>query len=245
MLLREDEWLAKRLGVKCYALSYNSDAVGECSVIESQLLVQKACWENEDLPCFVYSKILTQNTNIVEVFQENGFRVVDTHIQFEHTGESIRGNCDQAINFRYAKPEDEEDVSDIARKTFRYSRFHLDNMIPNKIADDLKSDWARNFFLNKRGDHMIIAECKGEIAGFAQLLVRGESLIIDLIAVQKKFQGKRIGFQMLLHILDLFSARFSIVVGTQVANIASLRLYENAGFLITSSSYILHYHYQK
>ena len=242
---REDLWLAKKLDTRCYALSFDPNELNECTDIKNQLLKQKSSWENEGLPSFVYLNISTQHKNFIEVFQEHGFRVVDTNIQLKYTGESIRRNSDKAINFRFAKAEDEEEVSEIARKTFRYSRFHLDNKIPNKIADDLKSDWARNFFHNKRGEHMIIAECEGEIAGFAQLLVRNQKLIIDLIAVKKNFQGKGIGVQMLLHILDLFSVKYSIVVGTQVANIASLRLYQKVGFHISSSSYILHFHYPK
>jgi len=66
---------------------------------------------------------------------------------------------------------------------------------------------------------------------------------IDLVAVAPSFQQKGVG-RALVH---FFLARYGsgcdrLQVGTQIANVASCRLYEASGMRIERAEYVLHMH---
>jgi hypothetical protein len=45
--------------------------------------------------------------------------------------------------------------------------------------------------------------------------------------------------------VEHYRGRGALLVGTQVANIPSVRLYERMGFSLSSSQYVLHLHVEK
>jgi ribosomal protein S18 acetylase RimI-like enzyme len=141
-----------------------------------------------------------------------------------------------------ALPGDRQAVEDIARKSFLYSRFHLDPAFSRAVADRIKAEWAGNFFHGQRGDHMVVAEVAGAVRGFLQLLQdEPERMTIDLIAVAEDVRGRGVASAMMGYAMRACRAR-TLRVGTQAANLASLRLYENLGFRVIATSYVLHRH---
>jgi GNAT superfamily N-acetyltransferase len=138
-------------------------------------------------------------------------------------------------------------VEAIAGSAFRYSRFHLDPQIPKSLADKVKAVWAGNWFAGQRGDGMVVAEDAGQVAGFLQLLWSGEQcLVIDLVAVRPQSARKglsraMIGFAQANGTGDARRAA-GMIVGTQAANVPSVRLYESLGFRLRQTKFVLHHH---
>ncbi|MBP1741959.1 MAG: hypothetical protein H6Q48_4252, partial [Deltaproteobacteria bacterium] len=94
-----------------------------------------------------------------------------------------------------------------------------------------------------RGDNMVVAIKDSSPAGFLQLLYSGKDLVIDLIAVEEKFRRMGIARAM-IHFAETALRGFEeIAVGTQIANVPSIRLYEKLGFRVASSVYTFHYHH--
>jgi ribosomal protein S18 acetylase RimI-like enzyme len=146
---------------------------------------------------------------------------------------------------RLARAGDREAVASLAGRAFRFSRFHLDPAIPRGLADRVKAGWAANFFAGARGDAMVVAEQDGAVAGFL-LLLRGPSdgVTIDLIAVAPESARQGLARAMIG-----FAAQGAggarpkgWRVGTQAANIASVRLYESLGFRLSQAQFVLHHH---
>jgi ribosomal protein S18 acetylase RimI-like enzyme len=157
----------------------------------------------------------------------------------------IVGSYDFSDNYviRFAEAFDEKQIRNLANRSFKYSRFHLDPSIPDEVANRIKNEWAGNFFAGNRGQQMVIAANDNRILGFAQLLfVKDKSITIDLIAVDKNIRQKGVASNMISYIEENYHSFEKIIAGTQVANIASLRLYEKCGFKITGANYIFHYH---
>lgn len=176
--------------------------------------------------------------------QDLGFCVIDTNVQLSLTNladfqftSSITG-----YQFREAKESDRPAVEAIAGDAFSQTRFHLDPLISNHVADGLKAKWAGNYFSGERGDGMIVALKDTEVVGFLQYFVSDRSLTIDLIAVSERHRGKGIGSAMIALAGNPKEPLQKMIVGTQISNTRSLRTYERLGFRICSSSYILHYH---
>ena len=172
-----------------------------------------------------------------------GFQVVDVSVNFSAKCNKIQcGN--EVDNIRFARPDDKNSVFKLASENFKFTRFHNDPNIPNKIANKIKGNWTTNFFEGNRGNEMIVAEESQNIVGFLLLIYKKDSLIIDLIAVSKRYLRKGIAFKMVTFLLTnqkfSFHPEHLIKVGTQISNISSLNFYKKIGFEIQSTNLVLH-----
>jgi ribosomal protein S18 acetylase RimI-like enzyme len=225
-----DEWLGERLGTRCWRVSPSNEGVALDS------LGSKGA-------CFAYAKVPVAEIGLVRDLIGHGFYPVDVALQFE----GVVQPAPAGSGIRFAAPADRDGVARVAGATFEFSRFHLDPAIPRNLANAMKAEWAGNFFVGLRGDGMVVAEVDGRVAGFLQLLWRPQNvLLVDLIGVDRACQGRGIARQ-LIH----FAAQkgtgdgrvpAAIHVGTQVANVKSVRLYESLGLRQASAHYVLHYH---
>jgi GNAT superfamily N-acetyltransferase len=110
------------------------------------------------------------------------------------------------------------------------------------VANKIKSHWTGNFFKGKRGDWMIVMTCLGKVMGFLQLLSKDDTIIIDLIAVDKIHQGRGLAAGMIEFAAKQCGEWSRMQVGTQLSNVPSTRAYEKLGFRMYGSSYVFHYH---
>ncbi len=194
-----------------------------------------------DAAGFIFAKVPSSDIPIVQELEAFGFRLVDVGLQLEASKVSISRTARGEV--RTAVPGDEEEVKRLAGTSFVWSRFHSDPLIPNETANEIKSAWAGNFFRGERGDTMVVAEAGGEVAGFLLLLWDSEKkLVIDLIAVAADARGRGLGLGMIGFAAQHLNPSHGWRVGTQLANRASLQLYEQAGFRMVSSEIILHRH---
>lgn len=195
----------------------------------------------EEKGVFIYAKVPTHDIRSTRFLENKGFYLVDTNVTFEGSVSPGRDKTD-SYAMRLALKKDEKEVSEIARNSFIYSRFHLDPAFPAKVADQIKSEWVRNFFKGKRGDAMVIALQGKSIMGFLQLFCNNGILTIDQIAVSEKHQRRGIAVSMILYAQEHCKGIKSIRVGTQISNIPAMRLYEKLGLKVSGTSYVLHYH---
>ncbi len=203
--------------------------------------IEKELREISRNPCFIYSKINVENLSLAKQLEAFGFSIIDTNIILEKNAplfSSFIGNCD--VDF--AIQNDKNEVMNLAASSFRFSRFHLDPNIPNDIANKIKSKWVENFFLNKRGTHLIVAKIKQIVAGFLLCIKDKNILYIDLFAVDSKKRGMGVANDMInfavLNIPDIHT----VIIGTQLANIPSINLFLKLDFKLKESKYIFHYH---
>jgi ribosomal protein S18 acetylase RimI-like enzyme len=193
---------------------------------------------------FATAKVDVDDTARALALQDIGFRVVDTGL----TLEADKVAPEDAGAARFARASDRAAVEAIAGSAFRYSRFHLDPALPDALANRIKAEWAGNWFQGARGDGMVVAEQPvGVVAGFLQLCwAAGDRLVIDLIAVRPESARRGLARAM----IGFASARgtgdarrpSSMLVGTQSANTASVRLYESLGFRLRGARFVLHHH---
>jgi ribosomal protein S18 acetylase RimI-like enzyme len=67
-------------------------------------------------------------------------------------------------------------------------------------------------------------------------------LVIDLIAVRARTVGRGLATAMIRHAARTCGKPDKLRVGTQVANVGSLALYQRMGFENHRSPYVLHFH---
>ncbi len=229
--LIRDDFLAALIGRPTFriALAPDGDNTGIFNTIRTA----------QQQPVFLYARVPTSSVDAMRQLAERGFCIVDTNVTFER---SASGDRSIAGATRWARPGDRNAVMTLAAHCFDHSRLHLDPMIPRAVADRSRAEWAGNFFAGKRGDHMILGECDGALAGFAQLIgPRDGVLTIDLIGVAAPFRRRGVAGS-LVSAAGAITGTQLLRVGTQIANTGSLRLYESLGFRIAETHYVLHYH---
>jgi GNAT superfamily N-acetyltransferase len=236
-MIFKDTWLTKQM-LKCvYQLKEKN--ISKKYFLESWKSFKK---NHIDENYFVYSKINTSSVNTWQCLEIADFKLVDTNIRFElNTSPNIELREKSNVKIVFAKKKHENAITDIARNNFLFSRFHLDPLIDNQIANQIKQNWVKNYFYDKRGDQMVLALLNNQPVGFLQLIVNESGFIIDLIGVDKIAQGKGIASSMILFAIKNLK-RSCMKVGTQIGNIPSIKLYQKLGFILTGSDYVFHYH---
>jgi len=189
-------------------------------------------------PGFYFAKVASDRVADVRALERRGFGVVDVNVTFE-LQRAVAGSSEVTVGLLADGEADA--VLAIAGSAFRYSRFHLDPEVGAELAHHVKREWIRNYVRGVRGDGLLVARLAGKPVGFLAPLVANGTAVIDLVAVATEAHGRGVGTAL----VAAFCARYPSlprVVGTQVANVPSIRLYTKLGFALARSQYILHLH---
>lgn len=239
--LKSDKWLSSMLGKPAYRLDLKEVGVARqgWEGLETELKDKLG-----SAPAFIYAKTASSDLRHARLLERAGFHLADTSVTFEKPLVDKDMPAAGGFTIRFAEEKDRQGVMRVAEKSFTYSRFHMDPLIPRKTADRIKSEWAGNYFSGNRGDEMVVGEEKGRIAGFVQIINSQETLVIDLIAVDRDFRRCGLAAGMIRFIERGNPESRHILVGTQAANTASMSLYETLGFRIKETGYVFHCHWE-
>lgn len=158
-----------------------------------------------------------------------GFRKVETLVSLAR---AVRRGVPMPEGVRAARSEDADAAGcrRVGEAAFTSDRYHADPDVPDEAADALKGAWAYNAVM-ARADRVFIYDEGNGILGFNACLLRGQTVVIDLIGVMPGRQGAGIGAKLLLAMDADYQGRADRVeVGTQLSNSGSLTFYKNDGF---------------
>jgi len=241
--IQDDAWLSDLFGYPVYRVEMPARAPANEDVLGP---LRRRLEEMSDEPAFYYVKVSSSSVAQVEACAAMGFNVVDTSVTLERTGASAAGQS-PGLEIRESLPEEETPILDMAEHVFTFSRFHLDPRMPAGLADKIKRAWVRECARGMRGEHLWVALLEGRPAGFLACLKKNEDgravWIIDLMGVDRTRRGLGVGRGLVDHFIREGAGHRALLrVGTQAANIPSLRLYQRCGFLVSDTQYVLHAH---
>lgn len=246
MKIDSDPWLKAIFGYPVFRLAVSAEDTAEG--LSDQIGAFLSRGQRKDRS-FYYTRIPTTRVDCLTTLTSVGFNVVDVAVTFAMPVGAVRhsGELGVPVLIRDARPGDHSILLKIASSCFGYSRFHLDPAIPNDTANAVKRAWVQSYCQSQRGERLLVAERDGQPVGFLAILARGSGnrakWIIDLLGVDSAHQGCGIGQALVEAFIAAGNVRAqSLQVGTQVANLPSLRLYEKCGFRIIESAYVLHAH---
>lgn len=255
MIVQRDSWLSEQFGYDAFrvAVEPRVETSGrspyacvdpDLHFLASRLPARAA----QAQPAFYYAKVPTHQVETVAALNALGFRVVDVNITLSCAPQVITNPiCHTGLIVREAALHDGDAILDIAASCFRYSRFHLDPAIPVERAHALKRAWVQSYLTRQRGEQLLAAFVDDCPVGFLAVLatkIKGKNaLVIDLVGVDQAQQGRGVGKALVGAFLVECTKRGTLaVVGTQAANLPSLRLYEAMGFRVCETTYVLHAH---
>lgn len=242
MQIREDPWLSAVLGRSVFRVDALA-APDPCEALNRHAEGQTAA--------MYYANVATDRVDLVRQLAAAGFYVVDVNVTFRKQADgqppSAGPRASASCSVVAARPEHRQQVLGIAERCFRYSRFHLDPALPKELADKIKHDWVLSYFNQQRGDRLWVAQVDGRAIGFLAAMVAREGGVrlstIDLMGVDEGRQRQGIGGTLVSAFLDWSRSRCeAFQVGTQAANVPSMRFYEACGFTVWSTAYVMHKH---
>lgn len=219
--MREDPWLAERLGCPVMTVEAGDDPA-----------------VSADTQTFFQSRVPTSDVPRVSALERAGWSVIDVTVTLRRDPGIDGAGGSWAVGPPGA--EDREALLAIAETDYDVSRFHLDPQIPSATACRIKRDWLAACLDGERGDHVLVASTEAGPAGFLAVLRTPTALVIDLIAVREEARGMGAGRALVAHLLR--ASEHAVEVGTQVANVGALRFYEALGFQTRETRYVLHRH---
>lgn len=239
MAIAEDSWLSEMLG--CSTFKVESDRSLSCTSLDRHA--------SQQTRAIYYAKIPIDGVEWVRQLSAIGFYTVDVNVTFAIDSQNGKPHSalETAIPISEIRSGDRQAVLDLAATCFQYSRFHLDPLIDNSIANRIKREWIANYIRKQRGEQLFVAAVENRPAGFLAVLrsqFDGKLVYtIDLIGVDADFRRRGIGRSLVNFFIDRYGDRGDrLQVGTQIANQPSMRLYQRSGFTFYRSAYVLHKH---
>lgn len=235
----KDDWLSAKFNREVFKVDMPDGSLGADQSLGSHI---------HDHPGAIYSCVLpTRSIAQTLSLIRYGFYVVDVRVTLTcHRALPLPSERYGGIHVRECSPADQEDLLAIAGTAFEWSRFHLDPNIDNTIANRIKQEWVLSYINHKRGDSLWVAETRDRIVGFLASM-RAEHVdewggIVDLIGVSQDHQHEGVGKCLIRRFFQRYGGCSFFQVGTQAANVGSIRFYESLGFRVSSTAYVLHLH---
>jgi GNAT superfamily N-acetyltransferase len=239
-----DGWLAEQLARDAFRVELTDEHPVEAAAGLPALIAHREAHPG----AMYYARIATTAIDAVEALSRVGFYVVDVNVTLARTALALDRSPASPFTITDGGDGNAAGVLDIAGSVFRYSRFHLDPAIPIETAHRVKRSWVESYVQKSRGDRLFVAaDARGAAAGFlAALVIRRDDVtaaVIDLMGVRTGLQRMGAGTALVAAFLRTYADRVGrYEVGTQAANVPSLRFYARFGFEIADTTYVLHMH---
>ena len=237
-----DAWLSKVMNKACYSF----DLRGNEEYLKNDIDHLKS----EFGQLFFYTKVNVSDISAIRRLQSLDslfFYLVDTNVTLQKKIDKslpIDGQRDEQDSslecLLWDRDSPREEILNLSGKSFSLSRFHLDPLVDNEMANLIKREWILSYFLGNRGDYLIVCKKGTKIAGFVSLIQMKQKVVIDLIAVGSEFRRCGVATKLTNYVVDSFD---EVLVGTQLSNSNAIRLYEKNYFRIIDSKYVFHSHY--
>ena len=246
--IREDRWLSAVCGRGVFEVVVVRAGLGSSAGAVRGVHEPLSRHASGRVRAMYYAKVDPREIDVVRALTSAGLYMVDAQVTLTRgLQEEPPRVAPAGLTIARARPEHCMRVLAIAASCFDYSRFHLDPGVPLDVANRIKREWMISYFRKERGDQLLVALREGRPVGFVALLVGGTGARrvgrIDLIGVDRGCRRQGIGRALVIAAMAEARTRcHELRVGTQLANLPSIRLYQNLGFAILESRYVMHLH---
>lgn len=225
------EWDTNFFGIKSARICLNE------KVEENDIQDMINELKKENYQFVTIRNIENQNKNNYALKNVDNIFLADVNIEFKKELEGViklREKLDINNNLEY-----NQEIINISKDSFKYSRFIND--INLKKSSEVYVQWAKNAF-NREDKYFCTYKENHKVVGYLLFSISNKKLVIELIAVSRKSQGKGIGKKLIENIEEfaLKNKITTIQVGTQLNNISAQNFYIKCGFKHVANHSIYH-----
>lgn len=201
-------------------------------------------WADEHAVRCLYFLASSNDPRTAHVAEQGGFRLMDLRVELRREV----GDAVEASEVREARGEDHDRLREIARASHGTTRFYADPRFAADRCDDLYATWIERS-LNGWAAGVLVVERGGSAAGYCSwnLDERDRAGSIGLIAVDASAQRSGAGVALATGAVAWCASRGAraMSVVTQGRNVAALRTFQRAGFLVSSVDLWFHKWYDR
>ncbi len=232
--LKPLQWDTDYFGIKSAKVSLNG-----IIDLKSQAEIKSFC---DDYNFITIANIGNLKENNYWLGSKTAAFLTDLNVQFIKTVDNnsiSKQGCSDTVVIN--KLPYNQQIVNIAHQTFKYSRFFNDPHLPSRQSKSIYLHWTKCAF-GQPDKYFVIYQKKDEVAGYILFSLLDGHAVIELIAIDKKYQGKKMGAALIdsLALYILNKGLNKIKVGTQIDNIRATQFYISNGFRYLSCSSIYH-----
>lgn len=196
----------------------------------------------------VTASIPSQKSTTSLLLQQVGFRFIGLSLQISYENlDDIPAQLTPELSLVPAVCDEIGILADMARVSFRHGRYHLDPCFPASLADQRYKDWVNRAFNSDNPQQILTAKVDGTICGFSVVENKGSMGYMHLHAIDSKWQGKKLGHEMILQSLRYLYKVGAKTVGTKISasNLRAVNMHSRLNGRFIAAEYLLHWHRQE
>ena len=193
------------------------------------------------------ARCLCSELGAAQAMEREGFRLMDTLVYCTRnlTRSPIPSDTGR-IPIRLFRPGEEEPVRAVAAESFRgyFGHYHADNRLERSKCDEAYVSWAMRSCASRQvADEVLVAEWEGSIVGFFTLRLNsaeeGEAVVGGVLP---SVQGHGVYRSFIMQGMAWCASKGakSMVVSTQITNVAVQKVWARLGFEPSHAYYTFH-----
>ena len=224
-MLVKDLWLSKASNINCFNVKTLSKAK---TIKKNTLITCKIKYDKKD--------------DLINKKNNSKFKLIGQNVIFSKNINIKNISPNINLDFEVSKKKDEQKIINICLKNMKSSRFDLDLRIPRIKVEKIRVNWVSSYFLKLENKFIYSVLYKNKLVGLLCVLRKKKNIIIDLIAISKKYNGKGIGSAIIDNLQLQFPKLKNIIVGTYKKNKNAVLFYRRYGFKEIKTYNVFHYY---
>ena len=224
-MLVKDLWLSRALNINCF----NVKTLPKAKIIKKNTLITcKIKYDKKD--------------DLINKKNNSKFKLIGQNVIFSKNINIKNISPNINLDFEVSKKKDEQKIINICLKNMKSSRFDLDLRIPRIKVKKIRVNWISSYFLKLENKFIYSVLFKNKLVGLLCVLKKKKNIIIDLIAISKKYNGKGFGSAIIDNLQLQFPKLKNIIVGTYKKNKKAMLFYKKYGFKEIKTYNVFHYY---
>lgn len=224
-MLVKDLWLSKASNINCF----NVKTLSKAKIIKKNTLITcKIKYDKKD--------------DLINKKNNSKFKLIGQNVIFSKNINIKNISPNINLDFEVSKKKDRQKIINICLKNMKSSRFDLDLRIPRIKVKKIRVNWISSYFLKLENKFIYSVLFKNKLVGLLCVLKKKKNIIIDLIAISKKYNGKGFGSAIIDNLQLQFPKLKNIIVGTYKKNKKAMLFYKKYGFKEIKTYNVFHYY---
>ena len=224
-MLVKDLWLSKASNINCF----NVKTLSKAKIIKKNTLI--TCKIKYD-----------KRVDLINKKNSSKFKLIGQNVIFSKNINIKNISPNINLDFEVSKKKDKQKIINICLKNMKSSRFDLDLRISRMKVKQIRINWISSYFLKLENKFIYSVLFKNKLVGLLCILKKKKNIIIDLIAIAKKYNGKGFGGAIIDNLQLQFPKLKNIIVGTYKKNKKAMLFYKKYGFKEIKTYNVYHYY---
>jgi ribosomal protein S18 acetylase RimI-like enzyme len=227
---------------------------GEKQKIFTELILNALAWAQVQRKQCMVAKVNTDDVALLHALQQTGFLYMDANLDYavdlrDALFDKIRQPIlPTGITIRQAEACDANDLLVVAGKAFQshFSRYMVDEMIPEELARNVYVEWMRSCFY---ADLIHVIEANGRTAGYSAWKKSAPAELdlgirlghLSIIGIHPEFTGLGLGSNLIYAGMNTMGATVDIIDSrTHINNYPMQHVFQNLGWHIYDVRHTYH-----